>query len=76
MVVLKDHAPYTPDLEHDVLLNPMARTEADKDGSFSFPKTLPSAKAVNNNAAIAQKLIGAATAGVHGVGTDVELISA
>lgn len=110
MVVLKDHAPYTPELEHDVLLNPMARTAADKDGSFSFPKVLPSAKPKNDNAAvsisylahsfsafkrgcsrpssklgadqnplhssqIAQKLIGAATSAVHGVGTDVELIS-
>lgn len=52
MVVLKDHAPYTPDLEHDVLLNPMARTAADKEGSFSFPKVLPAAKAKSNNAAV------------------------
>jgi phosphopantetheine--protein transferase-like protein len=77
MVVLKDHAPYTPDLEHDVLLNPLARTVADSHGSFSFPSVLPAAPATKSgNAAIASKLVAAATAAVHGVGTDVELISA
>lgn len=75
MVVIKEHAPYTPDLEQDVLLNPMARTIADKEGSFSFPKVLQTTKPKSDNAAIAQKLIGAATAGTAGVGSDVELIS-
>jgi len=40
MVILEDQAPYTPRLERDVLLNPMARTAADKEGSF-FPEDLP-----------------------------------
>lgn len=80
MVQIKDGAPYTPDLEHDVLLNPSARTTLDAHGSFSFSKTMPTAadlkKGKDGNAAIATKLVAAATAGVHGVGTDVELISA
>lgn len=76
MVQLKDHAPYTEDLEHKVLLNPLARTEADAHGSFSFPKKLPSSSTPSvksGNAAIANKLVAAATAGVHGVGSDVEV---
>ncbi|GAA5924777.1 hypothetical protein JCM1841_004145 [Sporobolomyces salmonicolor] len=79
LVVIKEGAPYTPELEIPVLLNPLARTEDDGKGSFAMPKKLtqtafPADKA--SNAAIASKLIAAATAGTHGVGTDVELISA
>ena len=79
MVVLKDHAPYTQDLEHGVLLNPLARAEADKEGSWSFPKVLPASTTPSTpraNAEIAKQLVASATEGVHGVGNDVELISA
>lgn len=82
MVQIKEHAPFSPELETPVLLNPLARTEL-RDGSYSFPKHLPStssnidssANASPNNAAIATKLVESATSNVHGVGTDVELIS-
>ena len=79
MVQIKDGAPFTPELETPVLLNPLARATADSTGSYSFPKELPlsvSTTATIGNAAIAKKLVTAATENVHGVGTDVELISA
>lgn len=79
MVQVKDGAPFSPELETPVLLNPLARATADANGSFSFPKELPlavSTTATIGNAAIAKKLVIAATENVHGVGTDVELISA
>ena len=41
LVNIKDGPPYTPDLETPVLLNPMARAQLDKTGSYSFSKTLP-----------------------------------
>lgn len=44
LVKLKDNPPYTPDLETPVLLNPLARAQLDKLGSYSFPKKLPSAR--------------------------------
>lgn len=75
---MKEHAPYTSDLEQKILLNPLARAAPDAEGSYSFPAILPSSSTPtvpSNNAAIASKLISVATAGVHGVGTDVELIS-
>ncbi|KAK4046934.1 fatty acid synthase alpha subunit Lsd1 [Microbotryomycetes sp. JL201] len=90
LVQLKDAPPYTPELEQPVLLNPAARAvKDDKLGSYSFPKKLqnvPSTRRDTRNAAIATKLVAAATAnisnassslaqGVFGVGTDVELIS-
>ena len=93
LVQIKEAPPYTPELEHDVLLNPAARAvRDDKLGSYSFPKklqTVPTTRKDSRNAAIARKLVGAATAGislsslgagagagaVFGVGTDVELIS-
>ncbi|SGZ13233.1 BQ5605_C028g10557 [Microbotryum silenes-dioicae] len=79
MVQIKEHSPFSAELEQPVLLNPLARTTPDGHGSFEFPKTLQTEAASNsaeNNAAIASKLVAAATNSVHGVGTDVELISA
>lgn len=77
MVQIKDGAPFTPELETPVLLNPLARATANAHGSYSFPKHLPtSLVATSTNANIAKKLVASATTGVHGVGTDVELISA
>lgn len=75
MVEIKADAPFVAELEVPVLLNPLARTVA-SGSSYSFPKELPTSSAGgSNNAAIANKLIESATSGVHGVGTDVELIS-
>jgi phosphopantetheine--protein transferase-like protein len=70
-------------LETPVLLNPLARASADLDGSYSFPKQLPTSiiHSVKDNSTIASKLLASsdvlssATKNVHGVGTDVELIS-
>jgi fatty acid synthase subunit alpha len=80
LVVIKEGAPYDPELETPVLLNPLARTvDNAKTGSFAMPKKLPSSAYPTDkasNAAIASKLVAAATAGVSSVGTDVELISA
>jgi fatty acid synthase subunit alpha, fungi type/fatty acid synthase subunit beta, fungi type len=47
LVKVKDHPPYTPDLETPVLLNPLARTQLDKLGSYSFPKKLPSERVLD-----------------------------
>lgn len=80
LVVIKEGAPYDPELETPVLLNPLARTQDNvKNGSFSMPKKLPTSAYPTDkasNAVIATKLVGAATEGLSGVGTDVELISA
>lgn len=74
LIILKEAPPYTPELEKDVLLNPLARASKDAKGSYSFTKDMPVAN-INQQAMAAAKL--AATAqGVYGVGTDVELISA
>lgn len=67
LVKIKDHPPYTPDLETPVLLNPLARTQLDKAGSYSFPKKLPTAPTVGDaNTAAISKLLesGGVTAGV------------
>ncbi|GAA5926751.1 trifunctional fatty acid synthase subunit FAS2 [Sporobolomyces koalae] len=80
LVVIKEGAPFDPELETPVLLNPLARTTDNaKTGSFAFAKKLPTSAYPTDkasNAAIASKLVAAATAGVSSVGTDVELISA
>ncbi|GAA5980800.1 hypothetical protein JCM11641_002656 [Rhodosporidiobolus odoratus] len=79
LVDIKEGAPYDPELEIPVLLNPNARTAANGKGSFMMPKTLPTSafpEDKKSNAEIAGKLVAAATEGVHGLGTDVELISA
>ncbi|KWU43709.1 hypothetical protein RHOSPDRAFT_19103 [Rhodotorula sp. JG-1b] len=78
LVIIKEGAPFTPELETPVLLNPLARTVEDKKGSYSMPKELPQSPypSGNSNAAIAAKLVSSATSGVHGVGVDTEMISA
>lgn len=77
LVQIKEHAPWVAEMDTNVLLNPLARAAADSHGSFSFPKHLPASASSppSGNAAIATKLIENATSSVHGVGTDVELIS-
>ncbi|KAG0657455.1 3-oxoacyl-[acyl-carrier-protein] synthase, partial [Rhodotorula mucilaginosa] len=78
LVIIKEGAPFTPELETPILLNPLARTVEDKKGSYSMPKELPQSPypSGNSNAAIAAKLVSSATSGVHGVGVDTEMISA
>ena len=78
LVIIKEGAPFTPELETPVLLNPLARTVEDKKGSYSMPKELTQSPypSGNSNAAIAAKLVSSATSGVHGVGVDTEMISA
>ncbi|GAA95524.1 uncharacterized protein L969DRAFT_45497 [Mixia osmundae IAM 14324] len=63
LVVLKEAPPYTPDLEKEVLLNPLARVEPTKLGSYAF-----TAKSVR--ATLASQV-----EGVDAVGTDVEVIA-
>lgn len=40
LVKIKDHPPFTPELEGSVLLNPLARVTRDKAGELSFPAKL------------------------------------
>jgi fatty acid synthase subunit alpha, fungi type len=50
LVKIKEHPPFTPELEGSVLLNPLARVTQDKAGEFSFPAkltTLPPADVAN-----------------------------
>jgi fatty acid synthase subunit alpha len=74
LIVLKEAPPYGPDLEREVLLNPLARASKDAKGSYSFTADMP-AGGVNAQALAAAKMA-AKIEGVYGVGTDVELISA
>ncbi|KAG8968299.1 3-oxoacyl-[acyl-carrier-protein] synthase [Tulasnella sp. 419] len=78
LVKIKEHPPYTPELEAPVLLNPLARTALDKNGEYTFPKKLNTTAPSNDGNAVAvTKLVTeAATPGVVGVGVDQELISA
>lgn len=80
--MLKEAPPYSPELEAPVLLNPLARASKDATGSYSYPKKpehLPSkmtvaAKTASIAATLTKKYDG--QAGLYGVGTDVEMISA
>jgi hypothetical protein len=75
LIVLKDAPPFNDDQEVPVLLNPLARTVQNADGSWSFPKVFPGS--VPNHAVPVDKLFKEVTSdGIHGVGTDVEMISA
>ena len=71
LVRIKDHPPYSKDLEESVLLNSLARAVLDdKSGSYSFPKKLPvKAKLDLANAEAAAKSM-AKTVGSVGVGVD------
>jgi fatty acid synthase subunit alpha, fungi type len=75
LVKIKEHPPYTPEMEMKVLLNSMARTEYDsKTSDFSFkklPTTIPRDAA---NVKTLSALLNAAPA-TAGVGVDQELIS-
>lgn len=47
LVKIKDHPPFTPELEGSVLLNPLARVTRDKAGELSFPAKLAKAPSAN-----------------------------
>ena len=75
LVKIKDHPPFTPDLESPVLLNPLARVTRDKAGELSFPPKLTSAPTPDlaNLSTIKETL--KKTGDTAGVGVDQELIS-
>jgi hypothetical protein len=79
LIVLKDSPPFTEDQEIPVLLNPLARTTSSGSGSYSFPKVFPSAVPIQNDskdlASNLVKEIKVEGDGIHGVGTDVEMIN-
>ncbi|KAG9047855.1 3-oxoacyl-[acyl-carrier-protein] synthase [Tulasnella sp. UAMH 9824] len=74
LVKIKEHPPFTPELEAPVLLNPLARVSLDKNGELSFGPKQPTTPTFNAaNAELTAKLLSQpATAGV---GVDQELIS-
>ncbi|KAI0342734.1 fatty acid synthase [Trametopsis cervina] len=76
LVKVKDHAPYSKELEAPVLLNSLARAQYDpKTGSYSFPSKLASAATLDTaNASTISEIFTAE--GTTGVGVDQELISA
>ncbi|KAL1413365.1 fatty acid synthase alpha subunit Lsd1 [Vanrija albida] len=77
LVQIKDGPPYTPELEGDVLLNPLARAGPSKTGSWAFQTKAPSTVPINTaNAATIKSLFAQAAGGAAGVGVDTELISA
>lgn len=75
LVKIKDHPPFTPELEAPVLLNPLARVTHDKAGELSFPPKLTSGPTPDlaNLSTIKETL--KKTGDTAGVGVDQELIS-
>jgi fatty acid synthase subunit alpha len=70
LVKIKDHPPFTPELEGSVLLNPLARVTRDKAGELSFPAKLTNAPSVNlSNVDVMTKSLGKAGDSA-GVGVD------
>lgn len=79
MFVAKTHAPYTPELETSVYLDPLARVTPDKkNGSYSFPaKPVKKIQSRDDTRQVVEQLAKAATKdGNSRIGVDVELISA
>ncbi|CAE6423597.1 unnamed protein product [Rhizoctonia solani] len=77
LVKIKEHPPFSPDIEGDVLLNPLARTTLDKAGEFSFPKKLDrSPKVAKENQDVLVNALKGVQSDLKGVGVDQELISA
>lgn len=75
LVKIKEHPPFTPELEGSVLLNPLARVTRDKAGELSFPAKLTKAPSVDlNNLAVVSESLGK-SGDSAGVGVDHELIS-
>ncbi|CAE6460687.1 unnamed protein product [Rhizoctonia solani] len=77
LVKIKEHPPFAPEIEGDVLLNPLARTTLDKGGEFSFPKKLDrSPKVAKENQDVLVSALKGVQGDLKGVGVDQELISA
>ncbi|QRV90063.1 fatty acid synthase subunit beta [Ceratobasidium sp. AG-Ba] len=77
LVKIKDHPPFAPEIEADVLLNPLARTSLDKSGEYSFPKKLDRApKVAKENRDLLESMLKNVEGGFKGIGVDQELISA
>ena len=76
LVKVKDHPPYTPELERSVLLNSQARTSYDpKTGGYAFTSKMPKSGVYDTaNAKAVTEIL--ATESTAGVGVDQELISA
>jgi len=74
LVQIKEHPPYSAELEVPVLLNSLARATLDKTGNYSFPSKLPTSPSADlaNLAIATQALTENSTAGI---GVDQELIS-
>jgi fatty acid synthase subunit beta len=71
LVKIKEHPPFTPELEADVLLNPLARTSLDKSGEFSFPKKLDrSPKVAKENQDVLVNALKGVQGDFKGVGVD------
>jgi fatty acid synthase subunit alpha, fungi type/fatty acid synthase subunit beta, fungi type len=70
LVKIKEHPPYTPDLETPVLLNPLARTQLDKLGSYSYPKKLPSVRVLDDANVKAVSTLLDSQRGTAGIGVD------
>ncbi|KAG8716660.1 3-oxoacyl-[acyl-carrier-protein] synthase [Ceratobasidium sp. 394] len=76
LVKIKEHPPFTSELEGEVLLNPLARTTLDKAGEYSFPKKLDrTPKIAKENRDVLESAL-KGVEGFKGVGVDQELISA
>ncbi|KEP51168.1 fatty acid synthase alpha subunit [Rhizoctonia solani 123E] len=77
LVKIKEHPPFAPEIEGDVLLNPLARTTLDKSGEFSFPKKLDrSPQVAKENQDVLVNALKGVQSDLKGVGVDQELISA
>ncbi|KAH7106327.1 fatty acid synthase [Auriculariales sp. MPI-PUGE-AT-0066] len=79
LVKVKEHPPYTEDLEGPVLLNPLARTAPSKSGEHLFPAKLSTKYTpdTRNAEVLAKSLTASSNAASSnvGVGVDQELIS-
>jgi len=73
LVKIKEHPPYTAELEAPVLLNSRARATPDKTGSYAFTNKLPKTVEVDSaNLELASRLL--ASDDVAGVGVDQGLL--
>ncbi|KAG8752051.1 3-oxoacyl-[acyl-carrier-protein] synthase [Serendipita sp. 396] len=76
LVKIKEHPPFTPEIEGSVLLNPLARVTRDKAGELTFPAKLTKSPPVDlANLSVLSETLGKAGDSA-GVGVDHELISA
>lgn len=68
LVKIKDHPPYSTELEVPVLLNSAARASLDKNGSYSFSKLPSSVPVDTTNVPLATRAL--KSANTVGVGVD------